>query len=73
MQTKTLQHVGDDNLIFVTGGLKASDLARLSVKGIDASEGSVQENVQKILDGFIKEGRSIAVIPEGPYCAPCEA
>ncbi|MFO7665083.1 MAG: nickel-dependent lactate racemase [Desulfobacterales bacterium] len=72
MQTKTIQYVGDGNLIFITDGLKDSDLARLSVKGILAYEGSVQEKVQELLDGFIKEGRSVAVIPEGPYCAPRE-
>jgi len=72
MQTKALQHVGDENLIFVTDRLGAPDLARLNVNGINASEGSVQQEVQKLLDGFIKEGRSVAVIPEGPYCAPYE-
>jgi len=70
MQTKVLEHVGDDNLIFVTDGLSASDLNRLSVNGIHASEGHIQERVQELLDGFIHEGRSIAVIPEGLYCAP---
>lgn len=73
MQTKTLQHVGDENLLFATDGLKASDLAKLSVKGIHAFEGSVREKVQELIDGFVKEGRSLAVIPEGPYCAPYEA
>lgn len=70
MQTKVLKHVGDDNLIFVTDGLGALDLNRLSVNGIQASEDHMQERVQEILDGFIHEGRSLAVIPEGPYCAP---
>lgn len=70
MQTKVLKHVGDDNLIFVTDGLSASDLNRLSVNGVHASEGHMQERVQEILDGFIHAGRSLAVIPEGPYCAP---
>ena len=70
MQTKVLEHVGDDNLIFVTDGLSASDLNRLSVNGIHASEGHIQERVQELLDGFIHEGRSLSVIPEGPYCAP---
>ena len=70
MQTKVLKHVGDDNLIFVTDGLSASDLNRLSVNGIHTSEGQMQEKVQKLLDRFIHEGRSLAVIPEGPYCAP---
>jgi len=70
MQSKVLKHVGDDNLIFVTGGLSASDLNRLSVNGVHASEDRIQERVQEILDGFIDAGRSLAVIPEGPYCAP---
>jgi nickel-dependent lactate racemase len=70
MQTRVLQHVGDDNLIFVTAGLSASDLTRLNVNGIHASEGYIQQRVQELLDGLIYEGRSVAVIPEGPYCAP---
>lgn len=70
MQTKILQHVGDNNLIFVTGGLSASDLNRLSVNGIHVSEDHIQGKVQTLLDGFVREGRSVAVIPEGPYCAP---
>ncbi|MEA2040302.1 MAG: nickel-dependent lactate racemase [Thermodesulfobacteriota bacterium] len=70
MQTKVLEHVGDDNLIFVTDGLSTLDLNRLSVNGIHASEGHIQERVQELLDGFIHEGRSLSVIPEGPYCAP---
>ncbi|MFA5043694.1 MAG: nickel-dependent lactate racemase [Kiritimatiellia bacterium] len=70
MQTKILRHVGDNNLIFVTGGLSASDLNRLSVNGIHVSEDHIQERVQTLLDGFVREGRSVAVIPEGPYCAP---
>ena len=70
MQTKVLQHVGDNNLIFVTDGLSASDLIRLTVNGIHASEGCIQQRVQELLDGLIYEGRSVAVIPEGPYCTP---
>jgi len=70
MQTKALQHVGDDNLIFVTDGLSSSDLTRLNVNGIHASEDCVQQRVQDLLDRLIYEGRSVAVIPEGPYCAP---
>lgn len=70
MQTKVLQHVGDDNLIFVTGGLGTSDLARLNVNGIHVSEDCIQQRVQDLLDGLIHEGRSVAVIPEGPYCTP---
>ena len=70
MQTKALMHVGDDNLIFVTGGLSSSELNRLSVNGIHSSEDLIQEKVQEVLDGFIREHRSMAIIPEGPYCTP---
>ncbi|MDQ1331589.1 MAG: lactate racemase [Thermodesulfobacteriota bacterium] len=70
MQTRVLQHVGADNLIFVTGGLGASDLTRLNVNGLHIPEDRIQQKVQDILDGLINEGRSVAVIPEGPYCTP---
>ncbi|MCK5806546.1 MAG: hypothetical protein KAI66_27195, partial [Lentisphaeria bacterium] len=70
MQTKVLEHVGDDNLIFVTSGLSSSELAAISVNGVHAPEDRIQENVQEIVDRFVREGRSMAVIPEGPYCAP---
>ncbi len=70
MQTKVLRHVGNDNLIFVTDGLSASDLTRLNVNGIHASEGCIRQRVQELMDGLINEGRSVAVIPEGPYCTP---
>ena len=70
MQTKVLDHVGDDNLIFVTDGLNAWDLKRLSVNGVHAAESDLQKRVQELVDGFVFEGRSLAVIPEGPYCTP---
>lgn len=70
MHTRTLEHVGDENLIFVTDGLSASDLSKLSVNGICALKGCVQGKLQELLDGFVSEGRSVAVIPEGPYCTP---
>ncbi|MBN1852886.1 MAG: nickel-dependent lactate racemase [Pirellulales bacterium] len=70
MQTKVLQHVGDDHLIFVTGGLSPDELDRLCLQGIHVSEELMQERIQKLVDGFIREGRPLAVIPEGPYCAP---
>ncbi|HSO78543.1 MAG TPA: nickel-dependent lactate racemase [Bacteroidales bacterium] len=70
MQTKVLQHVGEDNLIFVTDGLSASDLARLNVNGIHASGDCIQQKIQDLLDRLVQEGRSVAVIAEGPYCAP---
>jgi nickel-dependent lactate racemase len=70
MHTKALLHVGEKNLIFVTDGLGISDLASLSIKGIHAPNGRVQETVQELLDKCTNKGGSVAVIPEGPYCAP---
>lgn len=70
MHCKTLQHVGDENLIFITEGLSLSDLNQLNVNGIKATKGSIQQTVQGLVDRFIDEGRSLAIIPEGPYCAP---
>ncbi len=70
MQTRTLEHVGAGNLYFVTNGLTASDLDHLCVNGIHTLEDKVQEKVQELIDRFVQEGRSLAIIPEGPYCAP---
>ena len=70
MQTRALKHVYEGNLIFITSGLSASDLKGLSVNGISAPEDRLQKTVQTLLDGFLDQGRSLAVIPEGPYCAP---
>ncbi|MEA3477204.1 MAG: nickel-dependent lactate racemase [Bacteroidota bacterium] len=70
MQTRTLDHVGADNLYFVTNGLTASELDHLCVNGIHVHEDKIQEKVQELLDRSVQEGRSLAIIPEGPYCAP---
>ncbi len=70
MQTRALKHVGDGNLVFITSGLSASNLKGLSVNGISAPEDCLQETIQTLLDGYLDQGRSLAVIPEGPYCAP---
>jgi hypothetical protein len=63
-------HKRNGFLIFVTEGPGASDLNRLSFNGIYASEERLRGRVQEMIEGFIHEGRSLAVIPEGPYCTP---
>ena len=70
MQTKVLEHVCEENLIFVTDGISNSELSKLSVNGVFAAEDHIQEKVQEIVDAFVKEGKTLAVIPEGPYCSP---
>ncbi len=70
MQTKVLEYVSEENLIFVTGGISNSELSNLSVNGVFAAEDQIQQKVQKIVDELVKEGKTLAVIPEGPYCSP---
>jgi len=70
MQTRVLKHVGDDNLLFVTNGIPKDDLSKLSVTATTPENMTVEEKVQELIDGYVKQGKSLAVIPEGPYCAP---
>jgi len=70
MQARALAHVGERNLKFVTDGLDAARLARLSVNGVHASEEEICGKAQAALDGLAAGGKSLAVFPEGPYCVP---
>ncbi len=68
MHCRTLEKVGQENLLFITDGLKQDDLNNLSVNGNSVK--SVQGKVQALVDQFVSEGKKIAVFPEGPYCGP---
>ncbi|HUT23819.1 MAG TPA: nickel-dependent lactate racemase [Sumerlaeia bacterium] len=70
MQARALEKVGPANLYFATDGLTGEEAQRLSVRGVSAEEGNVQKAVQTLLDSMLREKRSLAVIPEGPYCSP---
>jgi hypothetical protein len=70
MQCRALAKVGQDNLHFVTDGLSPEDLAAMSVAPHPVKAGGVGPAVQELLDGLLAGGGSLAVIPEGPYCAP---
>ena len=69
MQTHVLKQIGVDHLYFVTTNLSITDLNRLSVNGLSPSPRKMQKKVQYLLNEFLRDGRSLAVIPEGPYCA----
>lgn len=73
MHTKAIQHTGADNLMFFTSGLLPAELEKLSVSGIYASEKHLQRELQSAADALAGNDCSIAVIPEGPYCAPIPA
>ena len=70
MQARALERVGEEGLHFVTGGLTAEQLATLSVNGHAADPGRMTEAVQAILEEALSKGATVAVVPEGPYCAP---
>jgi len=68
MQCRALEKVGQDNLFFITNGLKQDELNDLSVNGCSVT--NVQKKVQDLVNRFVSEGKKIAAFPEGPYCAP---
>ncbi len=70
MHCRTLEKIGQENLLFVTDGLIQDALNNLSVNGMSVDD--VQKKVQKLVDKFSAEGKTIAVFPEGPYCGPKE-
>jgi len=70
MQIRATDHVGEWNLHFVTDGLPDGDLTHLSAQGIDVRGKDVEREVQQLLDTLLSDGKSLAVMPEGPYCAP---
>jgi len=72
MQLRAVVKVGPDNLFFATDGLPEDEVRRLSVRAAPDAADSVEQAVQKLLDGLLNGAASLAVIPEGPYCAPVE-
>ena len=71
IQTRALRRVGEDNLYFVTSGIKADLLNKLSVTGQTEKPENMAQTIQALLDERIRAGcKQIAVFPEGPYCVP---
>ena len=70
MHVKALERVGQDGLHFVTDGLSASELSRLSVNPHAVQPAEVEDTVQELVDRLVGSGASLAAFPEGPYCAP---
>jgi len=73
MQCRALAKVGQEGLHFVTDGLPAEELAALSVTPHAAEPGRVGHAVQGLVDELTANGRTLAVLPDGPYCAPVSA
>jgi hypothetical protein len=73
MHARALDHVGTENLYFVTDGLDRETLGRLAVNGVVADSGGVESAVRDTLKRVCRPGMKVAAFPEGPYCAPVEA
>jgi nickel-dependent lactate racemase len=73
MHCCALAKVGQQNLHFVTDGLSPEDLVAMSVTAHSVGPGRVGQAVQSLLVELLEGGHSLAVLPEGPYCAPVGA
>jgi nickel-dependent lactate racemase len=72
MHARALARVGEANLHFVSDGLPAKTLARLSVTGHAAPRGEAGRVVRALLHRALAGGGRLAAFPEGPYCAPIQ-
>jgi len=70
MHARALAKVGQGGLHFITDGLSQAELSCLSVTPHAVAAGAVQAELQRMADAAIAAGKTIAVFPEGPYCAP---
>ncbi len=70
MHCRALDKVGQENLIFVSDGLSREQLDCLSVNGIDAPKEMIADILQDTIQQLLQQVISLAVFPEGPYCAP---
>lgn len=70
MQTRALEKVGYEGLVILTAGLDGQ--ARKHIAGCHShiSQASAAKDIQMLIDKLIVSGKSLAVIPEGPYCTP---
>lgn len=70
MHCRALTHVGEHNLHFLTPGIPADTLAKLSVTPHPVRPENLAAKLQHLADATTRAGRNIAILPEGPYCTP---
>ena len=73
MQARTLGKIGKNNLYFVNDTLPKEDLVKLNVNPIHAEKGKVTDTIQNLIDLLIEKKNTVAIFPDGPYCAPIES
>lgn len=72
MHIRVLEKIGVENLHFYTSGIRQGELMRLSVMPHYLDEDEIIRQLQHTIDKAEKEGKKIAIFPEGPYCSPLE-
>ena len=70
IHTRALLKTGQEDLHFVTSGVPQPLLDTLNVRGHAVEPQHAAATVQRLLDEAARSGARVAVIPEGPYCAP---
>jgi hypothetical protein len=70
MQIRAKDKVGTDGLVFLSSGLNEEEVKHISAVSINKEPHLVKTALQDIVDRLASEVKSIAVIPEGPYCTP---
>jgi lactate racemase len=70
MQIRAIDKVGTGGLVFLSSGLDEEEVKHISARSINADTVSINNSLQEVVDKLVNEGKSIAVIPEGPYCTP---
>ena len=70
MHVRALRRLGEEHIHFFTSGIGKDELGSLSVNPYALSENEIQLKIQSLIDKFVADKGVIAVLPEGPYCAP---
>jgi hypothetical protein len=70
MHCRALERVGVAGLHFLTPGLDAATLSALNVSPHPVAPDQVAAELARLMRAAVAGGASLAVFPEGPYCAP---
>jgi nickel-dependent lactate racemase len=70
MHARVLEKVGQDRLFFITDGIPGDEMQKIYINPIPVTRDQAEKTLQDLLNKMLMEGKTLAVIPEGPYCAP---
>lgn len=70
MHHRTLTKTGEQNLHFYTSGIAQQELSWCSVQPHALPADQIAEAIQEHIDRSAREGKRMAIFPEGPYCSP---